>query len=293
MSAVSAVGAMTIRRGAGNLVGMKTKQSIPRSAGPKGSRTASDPLTTLFRRHAARVRSQVAACRQNKGESITSTLAQWLTLHFTVTAQRLAEAAGEEGLPLEALQKLTACLVALRKGDQAEQRMALERQRLELAQESTKERMEAKFEKWVLRPEVQERFRKKKMTPEEKERAIKAVFGITDDHPNFRRPQPPPPPKKTAPEEPPVEGAAPSAPTLKGNTDGFESRPTNGSAPTPSGYTEGNENRPPGESAPTPPSPRTPPAISSAGPHWPTATIPILPPGGCYHFSSTSAFPFA
>ncbi len=292
---------MTTQRTAVNLMGMRTKKGISRSARSKGSRTASDPSTTLFRKHAARVRSQVAACRQNKNESITSTLAQWLTLHFTVTAQRLAEAAGEEGLPLEDLRKLTACLVALRKGEQAEQWMALERERLALAQESTKERMEAKFEKWVLRPEVQERFRKKKMTPEEKERAIKAVFGITDDHPNFRPPQPPPPPKKTAPEEPPAEGAAPpapspsngSAPTLKGNTDGFESRPTNGSAPTPSGYTEGNENRPPGESAPTPPSPRTPPAISSAGPHWPTATIPILPPGGCYHFSSTSAFPLA
>jgi hypothetical protein len=133
------------------------------------------------------------------------------------------------------------------------------------------------------------------MTPEEKERAIKAVFGITDDHPNFRPPQPPPPAEKpSAAENPPMEGAAPPAlsPSQPLSSTHLP-HGSHGSAPTLKGDTDSCENRPPNEPPPTPPSPRNPPPIPSAGPHWPSTTRPVLPPGGCYHFSSTSAFPFA
>jgi hypothetical protein len=96
---------------------------------------------------------------------------------------------------------------------------------------------------------------------------------------------------------PPVEGAAPPAlsPTqpLSSTHLSHESHGSHGSATTPKGDTAGSGNRPPNEPPPTPPSPKHAPPIPSAGPHWPTSTRPILPPGGCYHFSSTSAFPFA
>ena len=270
-----------------------------------------------------RVRAQVDASRESCGknaESLSSTLAQWLMLHFTVTAQRLAEAAGEEGLPLEDLQKLTACLVALRKGDHAREWMELERERLKLAQESSKERMEAKFEKWVLRPEVQERFRPKKMTPEEKERAMKAVFGITDDPPVDSRwrtsaqkaadakkaeagLQAMPPVQKTGPEEPPLEGAAPPAvPALSEAEGSLSNRSvvadgTNGGrragepAPTLKRETDGCGNQSSNEPAPPPP-PKKAPAIPSAGPNWPTMPSAPLVPGVPYHFSSVGPFPY-
>jgi len=254
-----------------------------------------------------RVRAQVDASRESCGknaESLSSTLAQWLMLHFTVTAQRLAEAAGEEGLPLEDLQKLTACLVALRKGDHAREWMELERERLKLAQESSKERMEAKFEKWVLRPEVQERFRPKKMTPEEKERAMKAVFGITDDPPVDSRwrtsaqkaadakkaeagLQARPPVQKTGPEEPPLEGAAPSE--VADGTNG--GRRAGEPAPTLKRETDGCGNQSSNEPAPPPP-PKKAPAIPSAGPNWPTMPSAPLVPGVPYHFSSVGPFPY-
>jgi len=194
------------------------------------------------------------------------------------------------GLLLEDLQKLTACLVALRKGDHAREWMELERERLKLAQESTKERMETKFEKWVLRPEVQERFRpKSKMTPEEKERAIKAVFGITADIPPYRPSQPPPAAvEKAPPAPPPLEGDAPSE-VAEGTNGGWRAGEP---APTLKGETDGCGNRPPNGPAPTSPSPKNSPAIPSPGPNWPTMPSAPLVPGVPYHFSSVGPFPY-
>ncbi len=209
-------------------------------------------MMALFREHSTRVRAQVEAARpgrRKKSETFSGTLAKWISLNLTVTAHRLVLAAGEEGLSLEVLQKLAASVVALRKGDQAEVRMGLAGERLEIARELTEERMEARFDQWLDDPEIMERFRPKpKMSPEEKERRIKAVFGITDDQPPWRQPQAQQeeededdpedvdeeedeeeaedesdessPGDAIAEEETPLEGDAPSAPKHSGGKEG-------------------------------------------------------------------------
>jgi hypothetical protein len=231
-------------------------ESISGSAQSKDAGTAEDPMMALFREHSTRVRAQVEAARpgrRKKSETFSSTLAKWISLTLTVPAHRLVLAAGEEGLSLEILQKLAASVVALRKGDQAEVRMELARERLEIARELTEERMEARFDQWLDEPEIMERFRPKpKMSPEEKERRIKAVFGITDDQPPWRQPKAQQegqdvddpedvgeeedededeeeaedesdessPGDAIEEEEPPLEGDAPSAPKHSGGKEG-------------------------------------------------------------------------
>ena len=122
--------------------------------------------------------AETAALRQPGGGTVADTLAEWLATRYVIAARRLAEAAGDDGLDLPTLTKLTADVVALRKGDHSAERLCIEHERLEIERERSEQFMQARFEEWLKQPNMVERICGPKLTPEEKETRMREIFGL-------------------------------------------------------------------------------------------------------------------
>lgn len=75
--------------------------------------------------------AETAALRHSGGGTVADTLAEWLATRYVIAARQLADEAGEDGLDLATLAKLSADVVALRKGDHSAERLRMERERNE------------------------------------------------------------------------------------------------------------------------------------------------------------------
>ncbi|MDR3406170.1 MAG: hypothetical protein P4L99_27030 [Chthoniobacter sp.] len=111
---------------------------------------------------------------------------QWLIGHYAQAARSAATEAGEEGLPLEMLGRLTRDLAILMRWSQGEQRLgqdaarvALEERMVTLAETKTEEAMEQQFEEWLERPEVKARFeRRDGLSDYERGQRVRAILGL-------------------------------------------------------------------------------------------------------------------
>lgn len=110
---------------------------------------------------------------------LTDTLAFWLAARYAVATRHIADTEDPSGW--RQLRELCADLVELRRGDHSAARLQLERERLLLDQQRSEQRMEAKFEEWLQRPEVRQRFLKSSLTPDECAHRIREIFGIGDE----------------------------------------------------------------------------------------------------------------
>lgn len=115
--------------------------------------------------------AETAALRLPSGGTVADTLAEWLATRYVIAARRLADEAGDDGLDLATLAKLSADVVALRKGDHSAERLRMERERSE-------QFMQARFEEWLKQPGMVERICGPKLTPEEKEARMRKIFGV-------------------------------------------------------------------------------------------------------------------
>jgi hypothetical protein len=106
--------------------------------------------------------------------SLTDTLALWLAARYAVATRRVAETGGREGWRL--LREMCGDIVELRKGDHTAERLQIERQRLELEKENTKERMREKIEEVLKQPETKERLCGKRLSEEERARRLREIF---------------------------------------------------------------------------------------------------------------------
>ena len=108
--------------------------------------------------------------------TIADTLARWLVARYVVSASRLAEQAGEDGLDLPTLASLSADVVALRKGDHAAERLRIERERLEMERERDAQRMQVHFEEWLKQPDILARVCDPKRRSEETTARLRELF---------------------------------------------------------------------------------------------------------------------
>lgn len=113
-------------------------------------------------------------------DSLTDTLAHWLSAHYAAAARNAAEEAGGSGIPLTVLRGLTADVVALRKGDHSAARLLIEREWVEIEREKGEERMRKQFEEWLKEPGVKERIHGKELSLEERQRRIREIFGVPE-----------------------------------------------------------------------------------------------------------------
>ena len=101
--------------------------------------------------------AETSALRETVDGTTADTLARWLAARYVVTANRLAEQAGEGCLDLATLAALSSDVVALRKGDHAAERLRIERERLDLERERDGQRIQARFEEWLKQPGMVDR----------------------------------------------------------------------------------------------------------------------------------------
>jgi hypothetical protein len=140
----------------------------PPSTGSHG--TAAGPQSEAAQALAA-MAAETAALRQPGGGTVADTLAEWLATRYVIAARRLADEAGDDGLDLATLAKLSADVVALRKGDHSAERLRMERERSE-------QFMQARFEEWLKQPGMAERICGPKLTPDQKEARLRQLFGL-------------------------------------------------------------------------------------------------------------------
>jgi len=128
--------------------------------------------------HLRALDAQVAALNEAGLESLTDTLAKWVSAQYAATARRTVDEAGRAGLSLPVLHSLAADILALRKGDQSAAWLDLEREWLKLGRKKTTEAMERQFEQWMKDPKVQKR-RNQTCTLSEEEQAarIRKILG--------------------------------------------------------------------------------------------------------------------
>ncbi len=122
--------------------------------------------------------AEAAALRQPGGGTVADTLAAWLATRYVIAARVLADQAGDNGLDLPTLTKLTSDVVALRKGDHSAERLRIEHERLELERERSEQFMQARFEEWLKLPGMVERICGPKLTEEEKHARLRQIFGL-------------------------------------------------------------------------------------------------------------------
>lgn len=122
--------------------------------------------------------AETAELRQTTGGTMADALAEWLATCYVIAVRDLAAQAGDAGIDLRTLTRLTSDVVALRKGAHSAERLRMDRERLEIERERSEERMEARFEEWLKQPGMVERICGPKRTPEEKEAQMRAIFGL-------------------------------------------------------------------------------------------------------------------
>lgn len=120
---------------------------------------------------------ETSALSETVDGTIADTLACWLGARYAVTASRLAEEAGAEGLDLPTLASLTADVAALRKGDHSAERLRIERERLEMERERDAQRMQVHFEEWLKQPGIVDRICDPKRRSEETTARLRELFG--------------------------------------------------------------------------------------------------------------------
>lgn len=121
--------------------------------------------------------AETRALSETVDGTIADTLARWLAARYVLTASRLAEKAGEDGLDLPTLASLSADVVALRKGDQAAERLQIERESLEVERERDAQRMQVHFEEWLKQPGIVDRICDPKRRSEETTARLRELFG--------------------------------------------------------------------------------------------------------------------
>lgn len=92
----------------------------------------------------------VEALKEAGLDSLTDSLAHWLSAHYAAAARQAVEETSGAGLPLKTLRALTADVVALRRGDHSATRLLLEREWIEIERGKCRERMEKQFEEWLV-----------------------------------------------------------------------------------------------------------------------------------------------
>jgi hypothetical protein len=108
--------------------------------------------------------------------SFTDALALWLVARYAVATRRVAETGGREGWRL--LREMCGDIVELRKGDHTAERLQIERERLELEKEKTKERIREKIEEVMKQPETKRRLCGEGLSAEERARRMRKIFGL-------------------------------------------------------------------------------------------------------------------
>ena len=145
------------------------------SAPPDGAQAAS-PLA----RHLRELTAEVEALKAAGPDSPADTLAHWLAAHYTAAARKVAEQAGDDGIPLATLRILIADTVALRKGDHSAARLRQEQEWLEIERGKSDEQMQKRFEEWAKNPANRDRFFDKNLSLEERQRKIREIFGMQE-----------------------------------------------------------------------------------------------------------------
>lgn len=107
---------------------------------------------------------------------LTDTLALWLAARYAVNTRRVAETREREGWRL--LREMCSDIVELRKGDHSAERLQIERERLELENEKTKERIREKIEEALKQPETKQRLCGEGLSAEERVRRIREIFKL-------------------------------------------------------------------------------------------------------------------
>ena len=129
--------------------------------------TNSHAIPTRVERHLHGLRADVSSFRIPGAEPTSDAYTEWLTAHYVATAREAAEDAGDAGLSLEMLHKLSSDIVPLRRGDHRVAHLQIHRDMVEIERERTGKWMEEKFEQWLELPEVQERFESEHAMSEE------------------------------------------------------------------------------------------------------------------------------
>jgi len=105
---------------------------------------------------------------------LTDTVAHWLAARYAVATRRVAETDGREGWHL--LREMCGDIVELRKGDHSAERLRIERERLELEKEKTKEQIHEKLEELLKQRRTKQRLFGEGLSPQERVR--RRLFGL-------------------------------------------------------------------------------------------------------------------
>ena len=120
---------------------------------------------------------EVAVLKQAVAEPLADTLAQFLTVQYVVATKAAVRKTGGKPLDLTILRGLSSEVVALRRGDHYAERLRLERERLEMDCQQTKDRLEKLFWEWAARPENKDKICGSLMTPKQKAQRIREIYG--------------------------------------------------------------------------------------------------------------------
>lgn len=105
--------------------------------------------------------AEAAKLKEVNEEPLTDALAQLLTAHYALAIKNAIRQAGGKPLDFNTLRALCEDVATLRHGDYRAARLRLDQEKLQLAQEVTRERVKNAFEKWLNDPEVRKSFRPK------------------------------------------------------------------------------------------------------------------------------------
>jgi uncharacterized protein YidB (DUF937 family) len=136
----------------------------------------------------------VAELQPPGSPTLADQMAVWLTAHYMLAVQRLAEKSGNGEIELKVLRELLHDILAVRRGDHSDARLKMEQERLDREREKAGEEVIAHFQRWVKNPEVRDLICQIYISPEEREAQIREVFGR--------------PPKTPSPPEPPAKASA-------------------------------------------------------------------------------------
>ena len=103
--------------------------------------------------------AEVAALKQTTEEPLTDALAQFLTAQYVLAIKAAVRHASGGMLDLTTLRPLCQDVGALRRGDQAADRLRLDRDRLQLSREAARKRTEEEFKQWLKDAEILEKVR--------------------------------------------------------------------------------------------------------------------------------------
>ena len=121
------------------------------------------------------IAKETAALKSAVEGAVTETVADWLAPQYAVTARR--QVAAEQGpARLEILRMFVVDWALLRRSQQYSERLQIERERLDLARERTKERMEELFQEWSQDPQKTDRLRNHVLSTEERAARIREIL---------------------------------------------------------------------------------------------------------------------